>query len=62
MVEGRCMGCKTQMKMKDPVVSKTARGGFIAKGVCSKCGTKMAAMMSEEKAKAAIAEGAKKGY
>ncbi len=62
MVEGRCMGCKTQMKMKDPVVSQTARGGYIAKGVCSKCGTKMAAMMSKEKAEAAVKEGAKKEY
>lgn len=69
MVEGYCVVCKkeggkTKRKMKDPVIEKTSRGGFIAKGICSDCGkTKMCAMMSEEAAKKAIESGeAKKGY
>ena len=62
MVQGRCMKCQTQRDMKEAKVSKTKRGGFIAKGICTKCSTKMAAMMSEEKAKKAIEEGAKKDY
>ena len=50
-------------KMKDPVITKTARGGFMAKGKCPKCGTSMCAMMSEEKAlKAVSSNEAKKGW
>lgn len=63
MVKGRCMGCKTQKDMKDPVVQKTSRGGFMAKGKCVDCGTNMSAIMSKDNAEKAISEGeAKKGF
>ena len=65
MVEGYCVVCKKKgVKMKNPVISKTKRGGFIAKGICSNCNkTKMCAMMSKDNAEKAIKDGeAKKGY
>lgn len=65
MVQGYCVVCKEKgVKMKEPVIEKTSRGGYIAKGICSKCNkTKMCAMMSEDNAKKAIETGeAKKGF
>ncbi len=65
MVKAYCVTCKEKgVDMKDPVIEKTSRGGYIAKGLCSKCGkTKMCAMMSEDNAKKAIESGeAKKGF
>lgn len=63
MVEAYCVKCKKKgQAMKDPAISKTARGGFIAKGKCSECDCNMCAMMSEDKANAAIKDGAKKAY
>lgn len=65
MVKGYCVVCKEKgVDMKDPVVEMTARGGYMAKGICSKCNkTKMCAMMSKDNAEKAIAAGeAKKGY
>ncbi|MBU2562660.1 MAG: hypothetical protein KKF68_03295 [Nanoarchaeota archaeon] len=65
MVEGYCVTCKQKgVKIKNPVISKTSRGGFIAKGICSKCNkTKVCAMMSKDNAEKAIKSGdAKKGY
>ncbi len=65
MVEGYCVVCKEKgVKMKNPVIGKTSKGGFIAKGICSKCNkTKMCAMMSKDNAEKAIKDGeAKKGY
>lgn len=63
MVQGRCMKCKEKRDMKDAVISQTARGGYIAKGVCAKCGCKMAAIMSKDNAEKAVSAGeAKKGY
>jgi len=47
--------------MKNPEIVQTARGGFMARGVCA-CGTKMCAMMSKDNAEKAIKEGAKKSY
>ena len=64
-VKGYCVRCKEKnVKMKDPVISKTSRGGFIAKGICTKCNrTKMCAMMSKDNAEKAIKDGeAKKGF
>ncbi len=64
-VKGYCVRCKEKgVPMKDPVISKTSRGGFIAKGICTKCNkTKMCAMMSKDNAEKAIKDGeAKKGY
>jgi len=63
MVEAYCVKCKKKgQNMKDPVINQTARGGFMAKGKCPDCGTTMCAMMSKEKAEAAIKEGAKKNF
>jgi len=63
MVQGHCMKCKGKSEMKDAVVSQTARGGYMAKGTCSSCGTKMAAILSKDNAEKAVSSGeAKKGY
>ena len=48
--------------MKDAVVTKTSRGGYMAQGNDGK-GNKLTTMLSESKAKAAIKEGnAKQGW
>ena len=64
MVEAYCVKCKKKgQKMKTPVITQTARGGFMGKGKCPDCGTTMCAMMSKDKAEAAVKSGeAKKGY
>jgi hypothetical protein len=64
MVEGYCVKCKKKgQKMKDPVITKTAKGGYMAKGKCPDCPTTMCAMMSKDNAEKAIASGeAKKGF
>ncbi|UCD21090.1 MAG: hypothetical protein JSW08_00895 [archaeon] len=65
MVEGYCVVCKEKgVKIDNPVISQTKRGGFIAKGKCSKCKkTTVCAMISKENAEKAITNGeAKKGY
>lgn len=63
MVKGYCVRCKEKgREMKDPVIHKTAKGGFMAKGFCKECDTKMCAMMSKDNAEKAIADGAKKDY
>jgi hypothetical protein len=65
MIQGYCVVCKEKgVEMKDPTIGKTSRGGYIAKGICSKCNkTKMCAMMSEANAKKALESGeAKKGF
>jgi hypothetical protein len=56
------MKCQKQMDMKNPEIVKTARGGFMGRGTCTKCGTNMSAMMSKVNAEAAVKAGAKKGY
>ena len=62
-MQGRCMKCKEQRDMKNPVISMTARGGFMAKGSCSVCGTNMAKILSKVDAEKAIESGeAKKAY
>ena len=48
--------------MKDAEIAQTARGGFMAKGNCTTCGTKMSAMMSKDNAEKAVQDGAKKSY
>ena len=50
-LEGRCMSCKTNREMKEFKVEPTARGTFMARGKCVKCGTNMAKIMSVEQAK-----------
>ena len=65
MVEGYCVVCKQKgVKIDNPVISKTSRGGFIAKGKCDKCKkTTVCRMMSKDDAEKAIAAGeAKKGF
>jgi Domain of unknown function (DUF5679) len=64
MVTAYCVKCKKKgQTMKDPVINKTVKGGFMAKGECSECGCKMCAMMSKDNAEKSIADGeAKKGY
>ena len=49
-LEGRCMRCKEQREMKDITLEKTKRGTFLARGTCTKCGTKMAKIMSAAQA------------
>lgn len=64
MVEGYCVKCKKKgQKMKDPQMTKTSKGGFMAKGKCPVCGTGMCAMMSKDNAEKAVKAGeAKKAY
>lgn len=58
MVQAYCVKCKEKgVKMKDPKIHTTAKGGKMAKGTCPKCGTVMCAMMSKDKAAAAISSG-----
>lgn len=61
MVKCYCVVCKKKgVDMKDPVIGRTSRGGYIAKGLCSKCGkTKVCAMLSEVDAMACVKAGAK---
>jgi hypothetical protein len=70
MVKGYCVVCGKPDKekgknkeMKDAFITQTVRGGFMAKGKCSTCGTKMCAMMSKDNAEKAINSGeAKKDF
>ncbi len=51
MVKGYCVKCKKKgQEMKDAAINQTARGGYMAKGTCTACGTKMCAMMSKDNA------------
>ena len=63
MIKAYCMKTKEKdVPMHDAVISKTARGGFMAQGHDGK-GNKMSAMLGAEKAEAAIKDGvATKGY
>lgn len=69
MVTGFCMGCGKSDKekgknkeMKDAVINQTAKGGYMAKGLCTSCGGKMCAMMSKDNAMLAIQQGATKDF
>ena len=58
MVKAYCVKCKKKgQKMKDPKITQTARGGYMAKGKCGDCGTTMCAMMSKDNAEKAIESG-----
>lgn len=63
MIKAYCLKTKEkEVPMQDAVVSKTAKGGYIAKGHDGK-GNKMTAILSEAKALQAIADGvAKKDF
>ncbi len=64
MVKGYCVVCKEKgIEMKDPQIVQTSRGGYMAKGICTKCNkTKMCVMLSKENAEKAIKDGAKKAF
>ncbi|MFH1311050.1 MAG: DUF5679 domain-containing protein [Nanoarchaeota archaeon] len=63
MVKGYCVKCKKKdMDMKNPEIKQTARGGYMAQGGCTACGTRMSAMLSKDNAERAIKEGAKKAF
>ncbi|MBW6442194.1 hypothetical protein K0A97_00210 [Patescibacteria group bacterium] len=63
MVKGYCVKCKEKdIEMKDSEITQTVRGGFMAKGTCSRCGTRMSAMLSKENAEKALEEGSKKSF
>ena len=61
-IEARCMKCKEQKEMTAGQMTKTSRGGFMAKGKCKVCGCGMCKIMSEADAQKAIASGMKKAY
>lgn len=63
MVKAYCLKTKEKnVPMHDAVITKTAKGGYIANGNDGK-GNKMAAILNQAKAEQAIADGvAKKGY
>jgi hypothetical protein len=54
-----CLKTKQKEEMVDPIISKTAKGGYIAKGA-SKDGHKMSLILSKDNAEAAVAAGVKK--
>lgn len=63
MITAYCLKTKEKnVPMQDAVITKTAKGGYMAQGNDGK-GNKMTALMSEAKALQAIADGvAKKGF
>jgi len=62
-IEGRCMRCKENREMKDVKMTRTSRGGYMAKGKCSVCGCGMCKIMSKDNAEKAVASGeAEKAY
>ena len=59
IIEAYCLKTKQKEKMVNPIISKTSKGGFIAKGA-SKDGHKMSLIMSKENAEKHVASGVKK--
>jgi len=60
MIKAYCLKTKEKdVPMQNAVISKTARGGYIAKGDDGK-GNKMSAILGEEKALQAIKDGVAK--
>lgn len=63
MATGYCVKCKEKgVDLSSPEIHKTKKGGFMAKGKHSKCGTTVCAMMSKDNADKAMADGAKKAF
>jgi hypothetical protein len=63
-ITGYCMKCGKEDKekgknvpMKDVQMTKTSRGGFMAKGKCSNCGCGMCKIMSKDNAEKAMESG-----
>jgi hypothetical protein len=62
-IQGYSVKAKKKVDIQEPVISMTAKGGYIAKGKCPETGITVCAMMSKEKAEKAVSDGeAKKGY
>jgi hypothetical protein len=62
-MEGYCVKCKAKREMKDVKIVQTARGGYMARGSCSTCGTGMCRIMSKDNAEKAVTSGeAEKAY
>lgn len=58
MVQAYCVKCKEKgVKMNNPLIHVTAKGGFMAKGSCPKCTTTLCAMMSKDNADSVIKSG-----
>lgn len=53
-MEGRCMRCRKKKVMKDVKITRTTRGGYMARGVCVYCGCNMCKIMSKANAETAI--------
>ena len=63
MITAYCVKCKEKgVEMNNPVMHKTKKGGFMAKGACPKCSTTICAMMSKDNAEKAIAGGVGTAY
>ncbi len=65
MVKGYCVRCKEKVPMDEVRIEKTSKGGYMAKGKCSKDDKKttVCAMMSKDNAEKAIEAGeAKKAF
>jgi hypothetical protein len=59
-IRAYCMKTKEKdVLMQDAVISKTAKGGYMAQGTDGK-GNKMTTMLSKDKAEAAVKAGAAK--
>ncbi|NQZ14536.1 MAG: hypothetical protein HRT94_06920 [Alphaproteobacteria bacterium] len=49
--------------MQNPIITQTKKGGYMAKGTCAKSGATLCAILSKDKALAAIESGeATKGF
>lgn len=62
MVMGYSVKAKKKVEIIDPVISMTAKGGYMAKGKCPETGITVCAMMSKDNAEKAVEAGAKKAY
>lgn len=47
MPEGRCMKCRKQVEIKDPVESVTKNNMKIVKGKCPECGTNVSRIIGK---------------
>mgnify|MGYP001605695378 CR=1 FL=1 len=63
MTKAYCVKCRVKgREMKAPRITQTSRGGYMAQGSCSVCGTRMAVMLSKDDAEKAIKQGAQKAF
>lgn len=61
MITGYCVKCKEKgVELSNPAIHQTAKGGFMAKGTHSTCGTTVCSIMSKDNAEKAIASGVRK--